>query len=92
MQTLVSAGAPIRYIEPVSHSLEDVYLELVGSDEEGGEVGHGRGSTDDVQQFCDSCFVGGRNLGGASSAHASAQRRRIASRGRPSIGGDARRP
>jgi ABC-2 type transport system ATP-binding protein len=37
VQTLVSAGAPIRYIEPVSHSLEDVYLELVGSDEQGGK-------------------------------------------------------
>lgn len=37
VQTLVSAGAQIRYIEPVSHSLEDVYLELVGADEQEGK-------------------------------------------------------
>jgi ABC-2 type transport system ATP-binding protein len=29
IQALVSAGAPIRYVEPIEHSLEDVYLELV---------------------------------------------------------------
>jgi ABC-2 type transport system ATP-binding protein len=28
---LVDAGAAIRYVEPMKHSLEDVYLELVGS-------------------------------------------------------------
>jgi ABC-2 type transport system ATP-binding protein len=31
VQALVSAGARIRYVEPIEHSLEDVYLELVGS-------------------------------------------------------------
>ena len=39
VQTLVSAGAPIRYIEPVLHSLEDVYLELVGAEEVGQPAG-----------------------------------------------------
>jgi ABC-2 type transport system ATP-binding protein len=29
VQALVGAGAPIRYIEPMEHSLEDVYLQLV---------------------------------------------------------------
>jgi ABC-2 type transport system ATP-binding protein len=29
VQALVAAGAPIRYVEPIEHSLEDVYLELV---------------------------------------------------------------
>jgi ABC-2 type transport system ATP-binding protein len=29
IQALVAAGAPIRYVEPIEHSLEDVYLELV---------------------------------------------------------------
>ncbi|MFN8501225.1 MAG: ABC transporter ATP-binding protein [Kouleothrix sp.] len=29
---LASAGAPIRYVEPISHSLEDVYLELIQED------------------------------------------------------------
>ncbi|MBF6613048.1 MAG: ABC transporter ATP-binding protein [Chloroflexi bacterium] len=29
VQALVQAGAPIQYIEPMSHSLEDVYLELL---------------------------------------------------------------
>jgi len=38
VQALVEAGAPIRYIEPLSHSLEDVYMELVGKDE--AEEGH----------------------------------------------------
>jgi ABC-2 type transport system ATP-binding protein len=32
VQALVAAGAAIRYIEPIEHSLEDVYLELVGSE------------------------------------------------------------
>ena len=30
VQALVGAGAHIRYVEPVAHSLEDVYLELIG--------------------------------------------------------------
>src|SRR5262249_22954411 len=30
IQSLVTAGAPIRYVEAMSHSLEDVYLELMG--------------------------------------------------------------
>ncbi len=30
VQALVTAGANIRYVEPLQHSLEDVYLELVG--------------------------------------------------------------
>ncbi|HEU4323906.1 MAG TPA: ABC transporter ATP-binding protein [Roseiflexaceae bacterium] len=29
---LVAAGAPIRYVEPLRHSLEDVYLELIGQE------------------------------------------------------------
>ena len=29
IQALVSAGASIRYVEPIEHSLEDVYMELV---------------------------------------------------------------
>jgi ABC-2 type transport system ATP-binding protein len=29
---LVAAGAQIRYVEPRTHSLEDVYLELVGNE------------------------------------------------------------
>ncbi len=29
VQTLVAAGAPIRYVEPITASLEEVYLELV---------------------------------------------------------------
>ncbi len=32
VQALVSAGAGVRYVEPLDHSLEDVYLELVRSD------------------------------------------------------------
>ena len=40
VQALVSAGAPIRYIEPVSHSLEEVYLELL--DKEEPQAGNGR--------------------------------------------------
>jgi ABC-2 type transport system ATP-binding protein len=34
VQALVAAGASIRYVEPIEHSLEDVYLELVGGDEQ----------------------------------------------------------
>jgi ABC-2 type transport system ATP-binding protein len=30
IQALVAAGASLRYVEPIEHSLEDVYLELVG--------------------------------------------------------------
>jgi ABC-2 type transport system ATP-binding protein len=30
VDALVRAGASIRYVEPVRHSLEDVYLRLVG--------------------------------------------------------------
>jgi len=30
VQALVAAGAKIRYVEPIEHSLEDVYLELIG--------------------------------------------------------------
>lgn len=30
INTLVAAGASIRYVEPLQHSLEDVYLELIG--------------------------------------------------------------
>ena len=30
VQALVGAGARVRYVEPIAHSLEDVYLELVG--------------------------------------------------------------
>jgi ABC-2 type transport system ATP-binding protein len=29
IQALVAAGAPIRYVEPIEHSLEDIYLELI---------------------------------------------------------------
>jgi ABC-2 type transport system ATP-binding protein len=31
VQALVAAGAQIQYVEPLMHSLEDVYLELVGN-------------------------------------------------------------
>ncbi len=31
VQALVAAGAQIRYVEPIVHSLEDVYLDLVGN-------------------------------------------------------------
>ena len=31
VEALVGAGAAIRYVEPMEHSLEDVYLELVGT-------------------------------------------------------------
>jgi ABC-2 type transport system ATP-binding protein len=30
IQALVQAGAPVLYVEPLAHSLEDVYLQLVG--------------------------------------------------------------
>lgn len=33
VQRLAARGAPIRYVEPLAHSLEQVYLELVGSEE-----------------------------------------------------------
>src|SRR5262249_7988376 len=33
VQALVAAGAQVRYVEPLAHSLEDVYLELVGASE-----------------------------------------------------------
>jgi ABC-2 type transport system ATP-binding protein len=32
IQALVTAGAQIRYVEPITHTLEEVYLELVESD------------------------------------------------------------
>jgi ABC-2 type transport system ATP-binding protein len=32
IEALVAAGASLRYVEPIEHSLEDVYLELVGGD------------------------------------------------------------
>jgi ABC-2 type transport system ATP-binding protein len=31
VQTLVEAGAKIRYVAPIAHSLEEVYLQLVGN-------------------------------------------------------------
>lgn len=31
VQALIAAGAQIRSVEPISHSLEDVYMQLVGS-------------------------------------------------------------
>jgi len=36
VQALVRAGAPIRYVEPFSYSLQDVYLQLVNEEENGG--------------------------------------------------------
>jgi ABC-2 type transport system ATP-binding protein len=33
VERLAARGAPIRYVEPLSHSLEQVYLELLGSEE-----------------------------------------------------------
>ena len=33
LRALVAAGAPVRYVEPLSRSLEDVYLQLVHADE-----------------------------------------------------------
>jgi ABC-2 type transport system ATP-binding protein len=35
VRALVQAGAHIRAVEPTSHSLEEVYLELVENDERG---------------------------------------------------------
>jgi ABC-2 type transport system ATP-binding protein len=35
VQALASAGAPIRYVQPLSHSLEDVYLQLIEEGEDG---------------------------------------------------------
>lgn len=32
IRALIAANAPIQYVEPLSHSLEDVYLELVGAE------------------------------------------------------------
>jgi ABC-2 type transport system ATP-binding protein len=40
VQTLVGAGARIRAVEPTSHSLEEVYLELVESAPEAAAVHH----------------------------------------------------
>jgi ABC-2 type transport system ATP-binding protein len=34
VRALVAAGAPIRYVEELAHSLEQVYLELIGTPEE----------------------------------------------------------
>jgi ABC-type ATPase involved in cell division len=34
VQALVAAGASIRYVEPIAHSLENVYLELIGKNED----------------------------------------------------------
>ncbi len=31
VQALISAGAQIRSVEPISHSLEDVYMQLIGA-------------------------------------------------------------
>jgi ABC-2 type transport system ATP-binding protein len=33
VQALIAEGAQIKYVEPLAHSLEDVYLELVGNPE-----------------------------------------------------------
>ncbi len=38
VQALVEAGARIRYVEPIAHSLEDVYLQLVGNNRDGGKT------------------------------------------------------
>ena len=38
--SLVEAGARIRAVEPTSHSLEEVYLELVESAREAAAVRH----------------------------------------------------
>lgn len=40
VQALVAAGARIRYVQPIAHSLEEVYLELLG---EGDVDVHGEG-------------------------------------------------
>jgi ABC-2 type transport system ATP-binding protein len=36
VQALITAGAQIRSVEPISHSLEEVYLQLVGTKQTGG--------------------------------------------------------
>jgi ABC-2 type transport system ATP-binding protein len=36
VQALSAAGASIRSVEPITHSLEDIYMELVGTKKEGG--------------------------------------------------------
>jgi ABC-2 type transport system ATP-binding protein len=36
VQALITAGAQIRSVEPISHSLEEVYLQLVGTKKTGG--------------------------------------------------------
>lgn len=33
VQALVTAGAQVRYVEPLAHSLEDVYLQLLGEND-----------------------------------------------------------
>jgi ABC-2 type transport system ATP-binding protein len=38
VRALVEAGAPIRAVEPTSHSLEEVYLELVESERQAAAV------------------------------------------------------
>ncbi|MEO9028057.1 MAG: ABC transporter ATP-binding protein [Ktedonobacteraceae bacterium] len=40
IQALVNAGAQIRAVEPISHSLEEVYLELVENEREAAAVSH----------------------------------------------------
>ncbi len=40
VRTLVNAGAQIRAVEPISHSLEEVYLELVENEREAAAVSH----------------------------------------------------
>jgi ABC-2 type transport system ATP-binding protein len=38
MQALVAAGAKVRTLKPVNHSLEEVYMQLVGKNGKGNEV------------------------------------------------------
>jgi len=38
VQALVNAGAQIRAVEPISHSLEEVYLELVENERQAAAV------------------------------------------------------
>jgi len=38
VQALVNAGAQIRSVEPISHSLEEVYLELVENERQAAAV------------------------------------------------------
>ena len=42
VRALVAAGASIRYVEPIEHSLEDVYLQLVASEKNGRELKAGQ--------------------------------------------------